>query len=92
MGKYQIGEAKKSIPMIPVLLLYIIDEASINLSMRWSTAGEYDRPWNTTLLRDQRCKVDSGKVSSCRAIQVSRMYWKSSNSYAFAAVATNLVC
>jgi len=78
--------------MIPVFLLGIIDQVPIDLSMRWSTAGEYGRSWDTSLLRDQCCKIESGKVSSCRAIQVNRTYWKFSDSYAFAAVATNLVC
>ena len=78
--------------MIPVFLLGIIDQVPIDLSMRWSTAGEYGRPWYTSLLRDQCGKVESGEVSSCRAKQVNGTYWKFSDSYAFAAVATNLVC
>ena len=81
-----------SIPMIPVLLVVVIDQVPIHPSMRWCTAAEYDRSWDTSLLRNQLCKVEFGQVNSCRAIEVNRTYWKFSDSYSFAAVATNLVC
>ena len=47
--------------MIPVLLLHIIYQVPIDLSMRRSTLGEYVRPRDATLLRDQGCKVESGQ-------------------------------
>ena len=47
--------------MIPVLLLHIIYQVPIDLSMRCSTLGEYIRPRDATLLRDQGCKVESGQ-------------------------------
>ena len=45
--------------MIPILLLHIIDQVTINLSMHYSTVGEYGRSRDTTLLRGQCCKVES---------------------------------
>ena len=91
IGKISNWKVKKIIPMIPVLPLHIIDQVPIDLSMRWSTAAEYDRPRNTSLLWGRCCKVESGEVNSCRAIQANKTYWKFSDSYAFAAVATNLI-
>ena len=84
-------EENGNIPMIPVFLLHIIDHVLIDLSCR-STLGKYGRPRETTLFRDQCCKVESGQVSICGEIQVNATYWKFSDSYAFAAVATNLAC
>ena len=54
--------------MIPFLLFGMTDQVPVDLSMRWSTAGEYRRPWDTSLLRDQCRKVESDEVSSSRAI------------------------
>jgi len=42
----------KTIPVIPVLLLDIIDKTPIDLGMRCGTAGEYVRRWDAPFLRN----------------------------------------
>ena len=73
-------EENETIPMIPVFLLHIINQIPINLSMRCSTPVEYGRPRDATLLRDQRCKVESGpgqhlrsNPGECHVLEILRL-------------------